>query len=117
MPQVEVTFFVGPEVCISEHSRWIPSSGRHFNMSVVTPEKPGDLLFFIFVIAFQILSIVGGPDRSFAIGFCSRFSKMVGSIWVFRLKTFWKCFSKMSAFSSGFVAVLFRPFFAKFFGL
>jgi len=109
MPQVEVTFFVGPEVCISEHSRWIPSSGRHFNMSVVTPEKPGDLLFFIFVIAFQISSIVGGPDRSFAIGFCS--------IWVFRLKMFWKCFSKMSAFSSGFVAVLFHPFFAKFFGL
>ena len=72
--------------CITEDSRWIPSSSRHFNMSVVTPEKPRDLLFFIFIIAFQISSIVGGPDRSFAVGFCSRFSKMVGSMWVFQLK-------------------------------
>ena len=41
---------------------WSPSVGRHFSISVVTPEGPGDLELFILFIALDISFMVGGPD-------------------------------------------------------
>ena len=80
---------------------WSPSVGRHFSISVVTPEGPGDLELFILFIALDISLMVGSPDRSFAIGLVSLSLMMLRLKVIFLLNTLWKWFSKILAFSFG----------------
>ncbi len=65
-----------------------PSGGRFFNLSVVTLDVPGVLLFFICLMDFFISFSVGASPISHCIGSCGISSMTVGSIWAWLLNPF-----------------------------